>query len=204
MQVDVREVTVEYGGRQVLAGASFAFVSGRSFAVVGPSGSGKSTLLGVIAGVLEPDAGSVTATTEHSLEWLVQSTPLLSRRTVLDNVEMSAMVRANHAADVRRRSLRAMKTVGIDHLKRRLAFSLSGGEKQRVAIARAITGNVDLLLADEPTASLDESNRDQVGSALQSAALSGAIVIVATHDEVLASRCDTVVTLKSGKLEARE
>jgi len=161
-------------------------------------------LLGVIAGVLEPDAGSVTATTEHSLEWLVQSTPLLSRRTVLDNVEMSAMVRANHAADVRRRSLRAMKTVGIDHLKRRLAFSLSGGEKQRVAIARAITGNVDLLLADEPTASLDESNRDQVGSALQSAALSGAIVIVATHDEVLASRCDTVVTLKSGKLEARE
>ncbi|MFK4762056.1 ABC transporter ATP-binding protein [Microbacterium sp. ZW T5_45] len=195
-------MTVTFGQRTVLDALSETFPAGRTSAVLGPSGSGKSTLLGVIAGRVRPQGGVVYyhGFERPDIEWLVQSTPLLARRTVLDNACLSAAARGRPDAETTSRALDALSLVGIKALAGTAAFKLSGGEKQRVAIARAMTAATPILLADEPTASLDPASREIVTESLRVAAANGAAVILATHDEFVAERCDRQLHLVDGRI----
>mgnify|MGYP001597026168 CR=1 FL=1 len=202
MQIELDAVTVTFGRRNVLDALSETFAAGQTTAVLGPSGSGKSTLLGVIAGRVRPQSGQLRylGFDRPDIEWLVQSTPLLARRTVLDNARLSAAARGRTDVDTTDRALDALALVGIADLSETAAFKLSGGEKQRVAIARAITTAAPILLADEPTASLDPASREIVTESLQVAAANGAAVILATHDEFVAHRCDRQLQLADGRI----
>ncbi|MEW1976303.1 ATP-binding cassette domain-containing protein [Microbacterium profundi] len=202
MQIELDAVTVTFGQRNVLDALSETFAAGQTTAVLGPSGSGKSTLLGVIAGRVRPQSGRLRylGFDHPDIEWLVQSTPLLARRTVLDNARLSAAARGRTDVDTTDRALEALALVGIADLAETAAFKLSGGEKQRVAIARAITTAAPILLADEPTASLDPASREIVTESLQVAAANGAAVILATHDEFVAHRCDRQLQLAGGRI----
>lgn len=200
--MSVDRVSKSFGERKVLSGVSFQCEGGETVALVGPSGSGKSTLLGIIAREIVADAGSVTATPQENpsvrtpLHWIYQAAPLLLGRTAIDNVMLTALANGATVEAAEERALRALGDVGLANHAETRASLLSGGQQQRVAIARALIADSPLVLADEPTAALDRVNRDLVADALQALAGGGAIVLVATHDQVVAERCSRVVSLE--------
>jgi ABC-type lipoprotein export system ATPase subunit len=203
---ELRRVGKRYGDRTVLDGLSRSFRAGALTAVVGRSGSGKTTLLHLLAGLLRPSEGEVLLAGEpiHALSrsrlaalrrenvaLVTQEPGLVPYLTALENVEL--------ALDLRRRSgdaRRALAEVGLEERLDARAARLSAGERQRVAIARALAVEAPLLLADEPTARLDEENARAAGTLLAAAARErGVAVVCATHDEVLIELADEAVLL---------
>ncbi|MDR0591806.1 MAG: ATP-binding cassette domain-containing protein [Bifidobacteriaceae bacterium] len=203
MRVEVEGVRVAFGSRTVLDGVSATFTSPGIVVIAGPSGSGKTTLLGVIAGVVRtaPGTVSVDGNPGHARgwEWIVQSSPLLNRRTAFDNVALGPKARGltETAPDAARA---AMADLGLDTLAGQPVYKLSGGERQRVAVARALASGAGLILADEPTASLDPRSRDLVCQGLEQAAGRGALVLAATHDPYVAARGAVSYRLEDGRL----
>lgn len=198
-------IEVSFGDRRVLTGVGHTFHGGRLTAVTGPSGSGKSTLLAVLAGLLAPQRGqvqiSVGASAQVQVAWILQSTPVLPRRTGLDNVAVGPLSRGLTHSQARAVAARAMDRLGILGLAPAPAYRLSGGERQRIVVARAMATSAHLVLADEPTASLDAHNRTLVCDALAAAARSGCAVVVATHDNAVAGRCDETLQLSPAGAE---
>nr|WP_276508639.1 ATP-binding cassette domain-containing protein [Modestobacter muralis] len=173
--------------------------SGDLTALMGPSGSGKSTLLAILSGLMPPGEGTRRVTGappgEQAVSWIFQNSPGLTRRTVLDNVSLgplSAGATRQQAEDAARS---ALQLLGLGDLAGTRLFRLSGGERQRAAVARCIASRADLILADEPTASLDARNRALVCQALDAAARNGSVVVVATHDQAVAQACHRVLDL---------
>ena len=205
MRIEIEKVSLSLGGRRIYDELSATLNSPGIVCLMGPSGSGKTTFLGLIAGYVSPDQGQVLVdgnppTSESDVDWIVQSSPLLTRRTALDNVRLGPLSRGVQRASATEASLLAMETLGIDHLGKSIVHQLSGGERQRVAVARSIATGPRLLLADEPTASLDQESRRAVCDSLEAAAAEGALVIVATHDPYVASRCERTFAVSNGKL----
>lgn len=176
-------------------GLSFEIAAGTTTAIVGPSGTGKTTLLAVIDGLLAPGEGTVVRP-DGSRAWLLQSPSLLPRRTARDNVALARVARG----ETWRASLRVadelLELVGLAAQRRRHGRLLSGGETQRVAVARCLASEPAVVLADEPTASLDRTSAAPVGDALAVIAERGGTVLVATHDMRLAEQCDRVIELE--------
>ncbi len=203
MQLAIDSLSMSAGGRVLFSDLSFSVSAGQIVAVMGPSGVGKSTLLAGIAGQVAPTAGEIRRAPSAdpkqgspSIHWMFQSSPLLVRRTALDNVALAYELRGSSRADALERAAEVLETLGLKDSTTQRAYRLSGGERQRVAVARAIAAKPELLLADEPTASLDQDNRKGVTRALVAAAREGAIVLVATHDAWVAEQCDHVVDLR--------
>ncbi|MEA5457350.1 ATP-binding cassette domain-containing protein [Sinomonas sp. JGH33] len=203
MRIELVDVRYSVPGRALFSGLTHTFAAPEMIALMGPSGSGKSTLLGLISGQLAPDGGSIIAEDGGSPAapaWIFQSTPLLAHRTALDNAMTAALMTDHDPIVARRRAAEALDRAGLGGLASTRASRLSGGERQRVAVARAITARSRLVLADEPTASLDPVSRERVVDALRGAAELGALTLVATHDEWVADRCDTKVRIEDGTL----
>ncbi len=202
MRITLTSVQVAFGERTVLDGLSAQFDSSLSYALMGPSGAGKSTLLGVIAGLVDIGSGSrhVEPTLSESPAWVVQSSPLLPRRTALDNVALGALAVGLSRASAREAATNIMRELDITHLGAQRVSALSGGERQRVAVARSIVTDAPLILADEPTASLDRASATLVTDALLSACKLGRLVILATHDAEVANRCSQICVLENGAL----
>lgn len=198
----------------VLQGASLEIAEGEVVALVGPSGSGKSSLLH-IAGLLEkPEQGNITlkgqlvtdaedkartALRRAHIGFVYQFHNLLPEFTALENVAMPARL----AGDAKRQAIAKAKVLieklGLAERASHLPSQLSGGEQQRVAIARALTNTPALVLADEPTGSLDGAAGDKVADLLLSEARAqGSSVLLATHDMDLADRADRIVRLRDG------
>jgi len=197
-----------------------AIPAGARVGIAGPSGAGKSTLLDLVAGLLTPARGTVSwgedrldrlsaaarlAWRRPTIGFVFQDFLLVDELSVLENVLMPARfaaVRASRA--VRDRAAGLIADVGLADPGRRAA-KLSRGERQRVAVARALLTDPPLLLADEPTASLDAANGREVARLLVAAAqASGATLIVASHDPALLDRLDHVHRLANGRLVAEE
>jgi ABC-type lipoprotein export system ATPase subunit len=200
MRVSVRGVSVSWSGRRVLNDVSAEFDGPARISIMGPSGAGKSTLLAVIAGQLRPDAGSVEVEHGERPEWVVQSSPLLARRSALDNAMLGPLARGRSLQRSRAVAARVLDDLGLGSLVHRPAYELSGGERQRVAVARALAADARLVLADEPTASLDHAAKRSVIAALERASEYGALLFVATHDEQVAAACDRRLRLVEGRL----
>lgn len=181
-------------------------------AVMGPSGSGKSTLLRVLGGIQEPTKGEVRLdgdpvradrgrTLHHRMAMVHQEPHLVDFLTVSENLRLAAELRRIRVASARVEQ--CLDAVGLAGFGRRAPGTLSGGEQQRVAIARALVLQSRVLLADEPTGSLDEANSVVVAELLRDLAREqGVVVLVATHDPTVARILPRTLRLSSGSLEA--
>lgn len=214
--LDVRDIRASYGHRIVLDGATVGVDAGTAVAIMGPSGSGKSTLLSVILGLLRPDSGTVAVDGQRvaagmgatvarlrreTIGVVFQSGQLLPELSPLENVMLPALVAGVAPVGARERAAARLEELGLrDH--GRPIGEYSGGEQQRIAIARALVNTPRLVVADEPTGSLDPGNRDMVIDALFSVPEEyGCALLVVTHDPVVARRADQVEALRGGALE---
>ena len=207
------------GGAQGLAAlknVSLTVSRGEVVAIMGPSGSGKSTLLFILAGLDQPDAGSVKLanTSWASLSgsaraqfrrrncgFIAQGLSLLPQATAAENVEVPLLLEGIDALQRSRRVSEALERVGLTNLAGSLTDELSGGEQQRVAIARALVLGPAVVLADEPTGSLDSATAQSVVEYLvEEAKERGSAVILVTHDPAIARHAHRVVTMHSGEL----
>ena len=204
----------QYGATVALRGVSLRVEEGEFVAVVGPSGSGKSTLLALIAGLDRPTRGRVEVLGEPISEWgpgrralwrrrnvgiVFQFYYLIPELTVLENVVLPMRLAGVHRGRERERALELLEAVGLRDKADRLPVELSGGEQQRVALARALANEPRLLVADEPTASLDTENKKIVAGLIRRLA-GERTVILATHEEWLAAMADRVVRLVDGRI----
>ena len=202
----------------VLDGASLEIAAGEVVALVGPSGSGKSTLLH-IAGLLEkPDSGTMslngmaveadddmarTALRLAHIGFVYQFHNLLPEFTAQENIAMPMRLNGQGRGAAMTQAADWLTRLGLGERQEHLPSQLSGGEQQRVAIARALAAQPTLILADEPTGSLDGQAGDKVADMLlKEARQQGTAVLLATHDMELAARADRVVRLQNGQIVA--
>ncbi len=205
----------------VLRDITLELAEGQSLAVVGPSGSGKSTLLNIIGGLDRPSSGRVLLDGRNLAElddvelahirnqdigFVFQLHHLLPQCTVLENVLVPTLVggRLRSSRGVRDRAVELLRRVGLcAHMQQRPG-ELSGGQRQRVAVVRALINQPRLLLADEPTGSLDQDSAKNIGDLLVELNRSeGVALIVVTHSLGLAERIGQVVELRGGVLKRR-
>jgi thiamine transport system ATP-binding protein len=190
--LDVREVTVHYGDRQVLDRVSLSVRRGEVVALLGPSGSGKTTLLRVIAGLLRPDGGSVwiggrdvTALAAHQrhVGLVFQDDQLFPHHDVAGNISFGLRIAKWPRDDQHARVRELLDLVGLPGFERRRVDELSGGEARRVALARSLAPRPAVLLLDEPLSGLDRELHDRLAADL--AALlraTGTTALMVTHD----------------------
>ncbi|CAI8237025.1 MAG: Lipoprotein-releasing system ATP-binding protein LolD [Alphaproteobacteria bacterium] len=198
----------------VLRGASLSLAAGEVVALVGPSGSGKSSLLHIVGLLEKPDAGSIYlrgkpvdtdndgSRTEERLQhigFVYQFHNLLPEFTAQENIALAARLAGQGRIEAMQHALAAMERLGLADRATHLPSQLSGGEQQRVAIARALANQPSLVLADEPTGSLDGAAGEKVADLLlDEAKTQNAAVLLATHDMELAARADRIVRLRDG------
>ena len=206
------------GGQQLAAlkDVSLSIARGEVVAIMGPSGSGKSTLLYILAGLDLPDSGFVKIAgsdwRKHSgaaraqfrrrnCGFIAQGMALLPQATAAENIEVPLLLEGINAAERQRRVALALERVGLSHLAGSLTDELSGGEQQRVAIARVLVLEPAVVLADEPTGSLDSITAQTVVRLIVEAASErGAAVVLVTHDPAIARHAGRIVTMHSGAL----
>lgn len=213
--VEARDVYRFYhaGDDETLAlrGVSLAVAPGEMVAVMGPSGSGKSTLLLCLAGLEEPDGGTVLVEGEHMTrrpEWhraalrarsigvLLQAGNLVEHLTVEDNVRLQLHLAGKRSADV----TALLDAVALTDRAHARADQLSGGEAARAGLAVALAAAPAVLLADEPTGDVDAMTEALILEALRARVKSGTAAVIATHSETIARWADRVVTLRDGRV----
>jgi ABC-type lipoprotein export system ATPase subunit len=197
-------------GRDVVDRVDVRAAAGRLLAICGPSGAGKSSLLALLGGLLSPTSGSVAlddvpvragdVAARRRIAMVLQGYGLVSALTARENVAVTLQARGVPRAEVRTRTAAALADVGLAEVADHLIEDMSGGQQQRVAVARALVAGSQVLLADEPTAELDADNRERIVDLLVGAARAGAIVVVASHDPDVVSRCDEVLELDAGRV----
>jgi putative ABC transport system ATP-binding protein len=204
-------VSKRFDGQTVISDLSFQIKRGEMVALTGPSGCGKSTVLNMIGLLVAPSTGTIKLFDEPApsissrraqqllrtrLGYLFQNFALIDSDTVEANMKVAQTYAPGQRA--RRPDLRkaALKSVGLAEMPGRRVYSLSGGEQQRVAVARLLLKPCDLVLADEPTGSLDPVNRDAILQALHQMRDNGKTIILVTHDPAVAASCDRVVELR--------
>ena len=204
------------GELTILNDVHFTVRSGSTVALVGASGSGKSTLLGLLAGLDLPSSGKVlingtdlyaldedgrAALRKSQLGFVFQSFQLLSHLTALENVMLPLELRADPQA--RQKAEQMLGRVGLAQRLRHYPKFLSGGEQQRVALARAFVTDPPLLLADEPTGSLDAATGEAVIELMFTLNREqGSTLVLVTHDPSIAARCERTLTIAAGRLVA--
>jgi ABC-type lipoprotein export system ATPase subunit len=204
------------GRIHALDDVSFTIEPGEFVALVGSSGSGKSTLLNVIGALDRPDKGSVVVGGEHlerlpdpaeyrasTVGFVFQFHNLIPTLTALENVQVPMFGRGSPRRERVERGRRLLVEVGLSHRVDSYPSTLSGGERQRVAVARALANGPRLLLADEPTGSLDSATGDQIVRLLLGVREQrGTTVLLVTNDDAVAERADRTLQMRDGRLVA--
>jgi putative ABC transport system ATP-binding protein len=216
--ITLEDVTKVYtrGDAQVpaLGGVSLAIERGEFLAIVGASGSGKSTLLNIIGCLDRPSSGrhtflgvdvaelgdrELSRLRNHSIGFVFQAFNLVSDLTVRENVELP-LTYDGRARERHGRALAALASVGLESIAEHPAALLSGGEQQRTAIARALVNSPDLILADEPTGSIDHESADVVLGLLHQLHQQSHTIVMVTHQPAVAAHADRIVRLQSGRV----
>nr|WP_245325116.1 ABC transporter ATP-binding protein [Microbacterium amylolyticum] len=214
----MRDVTRSFPGPpevQALKGVSLTLEEGEYLSIVGPSGSGKSTMLNILGLLDRPTVGDyrLNGTSTGSLTdderaaaraqfigFVFQAFHLMPRRTVLDNVLMPMLYSGVPRGEREERARAALDRVGLGHRVNFLPGTLSGGEKQRVAVARAVVSGPKMLLADEPTGSLDQRTSAEVMELFEELNADGLTLVVITHDQAVAERARRSIRISDGRL----
>jgi len=196
---------------KALRDVSLSVAAGESVAIMGPTGCGKSTLLSIVGLLDAPDSGAVFLDGRPAADFepaedfratrvgfVFQFHHLLPHLSVVENVELPLAGRAGRA-EARARATEALALVGLEHRARTLAARVSGGERQLAALARALVGTPDLILADEPTGSVDSETGARILALLEgwNTRTSGTLLVV-SHDPAVAARCRRLVKMRDG------
>ena len=220
--IEVKNVTKTYGKKQnafrALNNVSLTIPDGASVAILGKSGSGKSTLMHAMSGLDRPEQGEVVIDGENILKlkqkavdkfraekigFIFQSFFVQGNESVYDNVGLPLEIARVPRSERKRRIQRALTSVEMLDKVRNKAKNLSGGQKQRLAIARAIVNHPKIIFADEPTGNLDSVTSELVEDMLFGYNRDqGVTLIIVTHDEDLAAKCDILVNIKDGNIES--
>lgn len=203
------------GGLEALSGVSFAVEAGEMLCVTGHSGAGKSTLLKLVAAMERPSSGSVVVGGQNVASLTPRAVPFLRRklglvfqdqkllfdRSVFDNVVLPLVVTGHAGRDAARRARAALDKVGLLEREKARPIALSGGEQQRLCIARAVVGRPAILIADEPTSSLDADSAREILDIFRSFHQVGTTVVVSTHDaSAVAYLAPRIMALVHGRL----
>ncbi len=190
-------IVKRFGDREALKGVSLSAGRGELVAIIGPNGAGKTTLLSILAGILAPDAGSVSRP-PREVGWVPQQAALYGKLTVAENLRLFA--RLERLADPEAALDEMLELTGLRERADDPASELSGGNRQRVNIAIGLLGRQDVLLLDEPSAALDPRQRERVWEFVLGLAERGTTVVYSTHDLQEAARhAERVVVLADGE-----
>ena len=214
--IEVKNIHKSFGTLEVLKGVDLTVEKGEIVSIIGKSGAGKTTLLQIIGTLDKPDSGCVVidgvevfALKEKELAdfrnrhigFIFQFHQLLPEFNALENVMMPAMIARIPEKEAEQRAVQLLTELGMAERLTHKPSQLSGGEKQRVAAARAMMMSPDVILADEPSGSLDESNKKELHKLLlQMREQYGQTIIIVTHDKELAEISNRIIEIKDGKI----
>jgi putative ABC transport system ATP-binding protein len=218
--ISVRHVKKQYetagSGYWALKGVNLQVLRGEFIAIVGKSGSGKSTLLNLLGGIDKQSEGSVVINGKaldnmsenrlsrfrgQNIGFIFQFFQLMPTLTCLENVMLPMeFLKKITVAERRQRANELLKKVGIFDQANKFPAALSGGEQQRVAIARALANDPAIIFADEPTGNLDSQTSEDIFCMMQALAREGKSVVMVTHNDDLAARCDRIVRIRDGEI----
>ena len=214
--IEIKGVTKSFGSLQVLKGIDLRIEKGEIVSIVGPSGAGKTTLLQILGTLDKPDSGSVvvdgieTSTLSTNklsefrnthLGFVFQFHQLLPEFTAIENIMIPAYIAGMKPKETRNRAEELLEFMGLSDRATHKPNELSGGEKQRVAVARALMNNPAVILADEPSGSLDSKNKEELHKLFfELRDKFGQTFVIVTHDETLATLTDRTIHLKDGRI----
>ena len=218
--IDIKGIKKSFGSLEVLKGIDLHINRGEVVSIVGPSGAGKTTLLQIIGTLDKPDAGTVvvdgidtTLLSQKKLSdfrnrhigFVFQFHQLLPEFTALENIMIPAYIAGSSTRQARQRAEELLQFMGLSERANHKPNELSGGEKQRVAVARALVNNPAVILADEPSGSLDTKNKTELHQLFFDLRDKyGQTFVIVTHDEGLASITDRTIKMRDGLLESSE
>ena len=217
--IKFKNISKKYSGNKniiVLNNINFTFEAGKVYSLVGPSGSGKSTLLNLISLIDTPSSGTIEIL-ENKINFkekikndqirskkigiIYQDKNLLSDFTALENVYLPSLLITNNKSNSVNLAKKIIKKIGLSSRLNHYPTELSGGENQRIAIARALINQPDIILADEPTGSLDFENAKQIFNIMLDLKKDNRIIIFATHNRYFANMADCKIQMIGGKMK---
>ena len=214
--IDIKNITKRFGSLQVLKGISLHINQGEVVSIVGPSGAGKTTLLQIIGTLEGADSGEIVINGKRidkmgmveqarfrnqQIGFVFQFHQLLPEFTALENVMMPALIAKKSKKDAKQRAMELLNFLGLADRANHKPNELSGGEKQRVAVARALINKPAVILADEPSGSLDSKNKAELHQLFFDLRDKfGQTFVIVTHDEELAQLTDRTIHLKDGEV----
>ena len=215
--IDIKGITKSFGSLQVLKGIDLHIDKGEVVSIVGPSGAGKTTLLQIIGTLDKPDSGSIMVDgidvsslstkklsdfRNQHLGFVFQFHQLLPEFTALENIMIPAFIAGKSRKEAKERAEELLAFMGLSDRASHKPAELSGGEKQRVAVARALVNNPAVILADEPSGSLDTKNKAELHQLFFDLRDKfGQTFVIVTHDEGLAAITDRTIHLTDGMIE---
>lgn len=214
--IQVRDISKSYGNLQVLSDINLDIMKSEIVSIVGPSGAGKTTLLQIIGTLERPDSGRVLYDDENvmslkdarlakfrnrNIGFVFQFHQLLPEFTVVENVAMPALIGGSSRADAFSKAKELIEYLGLTARADHKPAQLSGGERQRAAVARALVNSPRVVLADEPSGSLDSHNRRELHKLFFDLRRDmGQTFVIVTHDESLAADTDRIIHMRDGHI----
>lgn len=215
--IKIRNITKSFGDLQVLRGIDLDIEKGEVVSIVGPSGAGKTTLLQIMGTLDKADNGTIeiggidvsklkqkelSKFRNQKIGFVFQFHQLLPEFTALENVMIPAFIAGTNKSEARKRAEELLSFMGLTDRASHKPNELSGGEKQRVAVARALMNHPVVIMADEPSGSLDSKNKEELHRLFfELREKMGQTFVIVTHDETLAKLSDRIIHLKDGFIE---
>lgn len=215
--IKLRNITKSFDTLQVLKGIDLDIQKGEVVSIVGPSGAGKTTLLQIMGTLDKADGGSIIINNQEisklsqkklaefrnkHIGFVFQFHQLLPEFNALENVMIPAYIAKTSQKEARKRAMELLKFMGLEDRATHKPNELSGGEKQRVAVARALMNQPDVIMADEPSGSLDSQNKEELHHLFfELRKAYGQTFVIVTHDEALASMTDRTIHIIDGRID---
>lgn len=215
--IEITDLTKEFGKLKVLKGVNLKVKKGEVISIVGPSGAGKTTLLQLIGTLDKPTGGSIriggeevtgmnskklAAFRNKHIGFVFQFHQLLPEFTALENITIPALIAGRNKEEAEKEAMELLEMMGLKERAQHKPAEMSGGENQRVAVARALINHPDIVLADEPSGSLDSHNKEELHKLFFDLRdRFGQTFVIVTHDEKLASYTDRTIHMIDGLIE---
>lgn len=206
--IELRNINKGFDDRIVLENLNYNFYEGNSYALIGASGAGKTTLLNIIGKLKEVDSGDIIVNDinlnnikekdyfKNYLSYLFQNFGLIENKSIQENLMLAFIGEKISKLEMQKKMNEALKRVHLDVNLNRKIYTLSGGEAQRVALAKTILKDSPIILADEPTASVDQKNSEEIIELILSLKKENKIIIIATHSPDIYNQVDHILEIK--------